>query len=274
MNINNFIKFAEEASNASSSNASSSPKQDFKLSNKNVWDNPKIWERKKIPGPVDLSKSPVVRSNNYPLSLTPDLTEDGVREAMGILHSLVGGSEKDGTSLEDAYSRYIPPKVLTQDERQKQFYNNFTSKFNNNPNNRFFGGGKLSKDSSDRLLNTLDYALSSRDNAKKLWRTLNNIADLSPSILHPERNILPNLREENVADGALADYPSGSAKTNPDAIVNAYSRMYTDSADKTMRYGSIWPLLHANGAFTGRYTEDSRLQEALNKLRELSKKYY
>lgn len=274
MNINNFIKFA-----ATASNASSSSKQDFKLSNKNVWDNPKIWERKNIPGPVDLRKYPVVRSNNYPLSLTPDFTEDGGREAMGILHSSVGGSEKDGTSLEDAYSRHIPPKVLTQDERQKQFYNNFTSKFNNNPNNRFFGGGKLSKDSSDRLLNTLDYALSSRDNAKKLWRTLNNIADLSPSRLHPERNILPNLREENVVAGALADYPNGSLETNPDAMVNAYSRMSTDAAEKTMRYGSLWPILHANGVFTDRNTGrnaegDSRLKEALNKLRELSKKYY
>ena len=43
---------------------------------------------------------------------------------------------------------------------------------------------------------------------------------------------------------------------------------------KTEKYGPIWPLLHANGALTGRYTEDSRLDEALNKLRELAKKYY
>ena len=264
MNINNFIKFAAEASNASSS-----PKQDLKLSNKNVWDNPKIWERKTIPGPVDLSKYPIVGSKREFLRINPDFLDENGRSVLRGINSAAGGSEKDDISLEDAYSKYIPPKVLTQGERQKQFYNNFTSKVNNNASNRFLEGGKISKDSSDRILNTLDYALSSRDNVRKLLRTVSNAVDLDKTYM------FPNLRDETVAAGALADYPNGSLETNPDAKVNAYLRMHTDAADKTMRYGSIWPILYANGAFTGRKAEgDSRVDEALNKLRELAKKYY
>lgn len=219
MNINNFIKFAEEASNNTKDNTQP-PKSN------NIFDKPELWQRSVTEGPVNISKRPITGTPLY--MRDPYLNEED--------------ASIDIRSLE----KLIPPRIFPQDERLKQFKRNVE----NSEDFRFDPNRTLDKNYYKNFLDASDYVTSSPDNARKF------------------RNTKDNLRAINDDPTMVKDALRGRILGHPIKQVKA------DMARKTESYGSLWPMLHANGAFTGRYEEDSRLKEALNKLRELSKKYY
>lgn len=219
MNLNNFIKFAEEASNNTKDNTQP-PKSN------NIFDKPSMWQRRVTEGPVNISKRPITGTPLY--MRDPYLNEED--------------DSIDIRSLE----KLIPPRIFPQDERLKQFKRNVE----NSEDFRLDPNRTLDKNYYKNFLDAADYVASSPDNARKF------------------RNTKDNLRAINDDPTMVKDALRGRILGHPIKQVKA------DMARKTERYGSLWPMLHANGAFTGRYEEDSRLKEALNKLRELSKKYY
>lgn len=226
MNINNFIKFAEEASKNTKDNTQP-PKYNYQPpKSNNRFDKPSMWQRRVTEGPVNISKRPITGTPLY--MRDPYLNEED--------------DSIDIRSLE----KLIPPRIFPQDERLEQFKRNVE----NSEDFRFDPNRTLDKNYYKNFLDAADYVTSSPDNARKF------------------RNTKDNLRAINDDPAMVKDALRGRILGNPIKQVKA------DMARKTEKYGPIWPLLHANGALTGRYTEDSGLNEALNKLRELSKKYY
>lgn len=221
MNINNFIKFAEEASKNTKDNTQP-PKSN------NIFDKPHLWYRKYIEGPVDISKRPTTGVPMY--KRYPYLNEE------------------DDPINPKSLNKLIPPKVLTQDERLKQFKRNVE----NSEDFSYDIHRSLDKNYYKNFLDAADYVTSSPDNARKFRNTTDNLKAIN--------NDTTSMVMDALRARILSRHPINQAKA--------------DMARKTEKYGPIWPLLHANGALTGRYEEDSRLKEALNKLRELSKKYY
>lgn len=142
--------------------------------------------------------------------------------------------------------KLIPPRFFPQDERLKQFERNVE----NSEDFRLDPNRALDKNYYKNFLDAADYVTSSPDNARKF------------------RNTIDNLRAINDDPVMVQDALRSRILGNP------IKQVMRDTARKTEKYGPIWPMLHANGALTGRHEEDSRLKEALNKLRELSKKYY
>lgn len=222
MNINNFIKFAEEASKNTKYNTQP-PKSN------NRFDNPEMWQRSDIKGPVDTSKMPVVGWEREPMYYY---------DADPANSSYV---YRDSDSYKKHFNKFLPPKVLTQKERQKQFGKALE---NANPPH------KMNQPAYNNLLEILDYLNASKDNSRKYDNTIANLESIDSS---------PLMQGDITRKAMRLPNPLQSIR---------------DIVRKTERYGSLWPMLHANGAFTGRYEEDSMLDEALNRLRELSKKYY
>lgn len=228
MNINNFIKFAEEASKNTKDNSQPPKYNTQPPKSNNIFDKPNFWQRRDIQGPVqvDASKLPVTGTPLYKWDPMSEVDKDSI----------------DIRSLE----KLIPPRFLSQDERLKQFERNVE----NSEDFRLDPKRFLDKNYYKNFLDAADYVTSSPDNARKFRNTRANLRSINDDIrMEPDR-----LR------AISSVYPIKQVKA--------------DMAKKTERYGSLWPMLHANGALTGRYEEDSRLKEALNKLRELSKKYY
>ena len=67
MNINNFIKFAEEASKNTKDNTQAPKYNTQPPKSNNIFDKPSMWQRSDIKGPVDTSKMPVTGWEREPL---------------------------------------------------------------------------------------------------------------------------------------------------------------------------------------------------------------
>lgn len=228
MNINNFIKFAEEASKNTKDNTQPPKYNTQPPKSNNRFDNPEMWQRSDIKGPVDTSKMPVVgweREPMYYYDADPANSSNVYRDSDSYKH----------------LKKFLPHKVLTQEERQKQFGKSLE---NANP------PLKLGQHGYNNFLEILDYLNASKDNSRKYDNTIANLESIDSS---------PLMQGDITRKAMRLPNPLQSIR---------------DIVRKTERYGSLWPMLHANGAFTGHYEEDSMLDEALNRLRELSKKYY